>query len=246
MIREANVAGKFVITATQMLESMIQNPRPTRAECSDVANAVLDGTDCVMLSGETANSPYFEQAVRVMAKTCCEAEQVKNYNSLFAAVRRSVILKYDYVSPIESLASSAVKTAIDIGATLIVVLSESGQTARLIAKYRPRSAIICLTNSGSVARQCSGVMAGVHGYVVKSLGDPGNSQETGQQAVLAGIAKEGDKMVIVSGTMHHGKGGNNQIRVEAIQSTRHTTADGASFPKLRSFVVANMQDQAYP
>jgi pyruvate kinase len=161
VIREANIAGKFVITATQMLESMIQNPRPTRAECSDVANAVLDGTDCVMLSGETANGPYFEQAVRVMAHTCSEAESCQNYNALNEAIRRSNVLKYHLMTSSESLASSAVKTAIDINAKLIVVLSETGNTARLVAKYRPPAAIVCLTTNPIVARQASGVYKGM-------------------------------------------------------------------------------------
>merc|ERR1711915_704076 len=91
MIREANIAGKPVVTATQMLESMIVNPRPTRAECSDVANAVLDGTDCVMLSGETANGEHFEAAITIMARTCIEAEQSVNYDSLYQAVRNSTL-----------------------------------------------------------------------------------------------------------------------------------------------------------
>ena len=135
MIREANILGKPVITATQMLESMITNPRPTRAECSDVANAVYDGTDCVMLSGETANGPYFEQAIRVMARTAAEAESSQNFNALFQSIRNSIGRRFT-LSAGESLASSAVKTAIDVSAAFVLVISETGTSARNVAKFR--------------------------------------------------------------------------------------------------------------
>merc|ERR1711957_63787 len=157
MIRKANIAGKPVITATQMLESMIQNPRPTRAECSDVANAVLDGTDCVMLSGETANGEHPTAAVKIMAETCCEAEAALNWDSLYQAVRNSTLAEYGHLSTTASIASSAVKTAIDVDAKAIIVCSESGATAQQVAKFRSGRYVTVLTTSEQVARQCYGV-----------------------------------------------------------------------------------------
>ncbi|CAA7025378.1 unnamed protein product [Microthlaspi erraticum] len=134
MIYKCNFLGKPVVTATQMLESMIKSPRPTRAEATDVANAVLDGTDCVMLSGETAAGAYPELAVRTMAKICVEAESTLDYGDIF---KRIMLHAEVPMSPIESLASSAVRTATSAGATLIMVLTRGGSTARLVAKYRP-------------------------------------------------------------------------------------------------------------
>lgn len=134
MIQKCNYAGKPVITATQMLESMIKNPRPTRAEATDVANAVLDGTDCVMLSGETAAGSFPVEAVKVMTKICKEAEASLDYYSMFKNILKQTAMP---MSPLESLASSAVRTAHKVHASLIVVLTRGGSTARLVAKYRP-------------------------------------------------------------------------------------------------------------
>jgi pyruvate kinase len=136
MVRKCNIAGKPVVVATQMLESMITNPRPTRAECSDVANAVYDGTDAVMLSGESANSPYFEAAVQIMSRTVTNAEQSRNYNVLYQSVSNSILSTYGTMSAGESIASSAVKTALDVGAKLIVIMSDTGKMANYVAKFR--------------------------------------------------------------------------------------------------------------
>ena len=141
MIQSANIQGKPVITATQMLESMTKSPRPTRAEATDVANAVLDGTDCVMLSGETAAGAYPEIAVQTMAKICAEAENFINYGDLF---KRTVEAAPMLMSSLENLAVSAVHTAHSMKATLILVISEGGNTAKLVAKYRPSVPIISL------------------------------------------------------------------------------------------------------
>ena len=213
MIREANIAGKPVVTATQMLESMIVNPRPTRAECSDVANACYDGTDAVMLSGETANGCYFRQAVEIMARTCAESESSVNFGVLYQSVRNSVKKRYQ-LSTSESLASSAVKTAVDTGAKCIVVYSESGATARHVAKFRPGMPIAVLTPSAQVARQCFGTLKGCYAYVVDSLEDTEKlNEEVMRECRIAGIAKVGDPVVIVCGTTF-GKGATNQIKVE--------------------------------
>jgi pyruvate kinase len=139
MIREANIVGKPVLTATQMLESMITNPRPTRAECSDFANAVLDGTDCVMMNGETANGDYSEAAAQIMARIFCEAEAATNFDSLYQPMHSSTEYKFGFLTASESITSSAVKTAIDFQTKGIIVCSESGNTARQVAKFRPVS-----------------------------------------------------------------------------------------------------------
>ncbi|GJP47630.1 hypothetical protein CLOM_g6810 [Closterium sp. NIES-68] len=139
MIHKCNAAGKPVVTATQMLESMTKSPRPTRAEATDVANAVLDGTDAVMLSGETAAGSWPVEAVTVMARICREAEASLDYHSIFKTIMAEAAMP---MSPLESLASSAVRTANKARAVLIIVLTRGGSTAKLVAKYRPPMPIL--------------------------------------------------------------------------------------------------------
>lgn len=217
MIREANIAGKPVVTATQMLESMINNPRPTRAECSDVANAVLDGTDCVMLSGETANGDYSEEAVTVMAKTCCEAENIVKHSALYNSIRNSSIKKYGKLSVSESIASSAVKTATDVNAKIIIVFSHSGSVARLIAKFRPAMPICVLTPSDRVARQVTGILKGAYAFIVDA-GEANNTliRDTCDAMKTAGVAANGDAYVLVMGNTF-GPGATNTVKVQYME-----------------------------
>lgn len=200
MIRKGNIVGKPVVTATQMLESMIGNPRPTRAECSDVANAVLDGTDAVMLSGETANGEYPTAAVKIMADTCVEAESAINNDTLYSAIRNSTLEKFGKLSTSESIASSAVKTAIDIGAKAIVVCSESGATAQQIAKFRAGRPVTVLTTCEQVARQSYGYMKGCKSIIIPSLEETDSAVDSCIASFKAdGICNEGDSIVVVQG-----------------------------------------------
>ncbi|KAJ7092616.1 pyruvate kinase [Mycena epipterygia] len=150
MIAKCNIVGKPVIVATQMLESMTYNPRPTRAEVSDVANAVLDGADCVMLSGETAKGSYPIQSVLMMAETCLLAEAAICYPPLYQEL---IAIQPRPTETAETVAIAAVAAASEQNASAILVLSTSGNTARLISKYRPKIPIITVTRSEQTARQ---------------------------------------------------------------------------------------------
>lgn len=150
MIEKANIAAKPVVTATQMLESMIKAPRPTRAEASDVANAVLDGTDCVMLSGESAGGEYPIQAVTIMSKICVEAEKTINYRRQYNDLKLYTPGPVCTTEAVASAVCSAVLDQKDI--KLIIVLTETGKLARLVSKYRPEVKILGCSSNGSVIR----------------------------------------------------------------------------------------------
>lgn len=139
MISRCNIAGKPVICATQMLESMTVNNRPTRAEVSDVANAVVDGADCVMLSGETAKGKYPVEAIKMMAETTYIAEQSLSYQALFNEMRGLTRVP---TSTSETIALVAVSASLEQRAGAILLMSTSGQTARLVSKYRPQCPIL--------------------------------------------------------------------------------------------------------
>ncbi|OLY82224.1 Pyruvate kinase [Smittium mucronatum] len=149
MIAKCNVAGVPVIVATQMLESMTYNPRPTRAEISDVANAIIDGADCVMLSGETAKGKYPLEAVKMMSETAILAEMSINHLNLYRDLRTAV---HSSLNTTEATCASAVDVSFDQKAKLIICLTTSGESARLLSKYRPDAPILVLTRQPRIAR----------------------------------------------------------------------------------------------
>ena len=140
LIRASNIAGKPVITATQMLESMISSPSPTRAEVTDVANAVYDGSDAIMLSGETSIGKYPVESVSMMSKVALEAEKALPYEAILVEKREHMEHQTD-----DAIAYNSCQTAYQLNADLIVAFTESGSTAARVSKYRPRSEILALT-----------------------------------------------------------------------------------------------------
>jgi len=157
MIEKCNKLGKTVITATQMLDSMIKNPRPTRAEAGDVVNAILDGTDAVMLSGESAKGMYPELAVETMSKICLRTDNAHEHKTISKNLTMS-----------EAIASGTVKTAEDIGAKAIVILAESGETARNIKRLKPNSIVLAITTNLKTANQL-GLSRGVYTTLIDQV-----------------------------------------------------------------------------
>jgi len=222
IIKECNITGKPVITATQMLESMIHNPRPTRAEVADVSNAVYDGTDCVMLSAESAVGKYPVEAVVMMKKICRETEKTLAYRNIYTSLRNMEHQMKEWstlTSITDSVASSAVKTSWDLNASLIIALTESGQTSRLVSKYRPHVAILCVTPHPKVARQ-SLISRGIIPFVFEQSEAPNNETEIEKAIIWAkerNIVLEDEIVVIVAGVVSGVPGSTNMMRVDVVK-----------------------------
>ncbi|KAK6512569.1 Pyruvate kinase [Arthrobotrys musiformis] len=219
MISKCNLAGKPVVCATQMLESMTYNPRPTRAEVSDVGNAVLDGADCVMLSGETAKGNYPEAAVTMMHETCLIAETAINYVSLFNDLRSLTVRPTETN---ETCAIAAVNASLEQQAAAIVVLSTSGNTARLLSKYRPTCPILMVTRNAAAARRAH-LYRGVYPFqypeakpdfsVIVWQEDVDKRLKWGiEEGVKLGLFTKGDVVIAVQG-WKGGLGHTNTLRI---------------------------------
>ena len=211
IIRKGYLAGKQVITATQMLESMIVSPRPTRAEITDVANAIYDGTSAIMLSGETAAGSYPVEAVQTMALIAETTEGNIDYKHDFATRRAA---KHDGVA--DAIAHATVTTAHDLNARAILTVSLKGQTGRLISKYRPACPIICCTLTDRVCRQ----MNLSWGVIPLIIGEKDNTDALFAAAVdaakSASLVAKGDIVAITAGVPLGISGTTNLMKVEKI------------------------------
>ena len=212
MIKATIRAGKPVITATQMLDSMIRNPRPTRAEVSDVANAVFDGTSCVMLSGETASGKYPVEALETMVRTVVAAEQAIDYWGQF---REQHVLSGSGIT--DAITHSCCLTAMDLGAAAILAPTETGYTARVIARYRPSCPIIALFQTEKTRRQLA-ISWSVRPYLT---GFVDSSDRLFSLAVEVarkeGAVQTGDTVVITAGVPIGGSGTTNLIKAQVVR-----------------------------
>ena len=204
MIKRCNEVGKVVITATQMLDSMIKNPRPTRAEVNDVANAILDGTDCVMLSGESAKGKYPVEAVTVMAKVAAKMDPLVN-------VKR--IMDKDDITITSAVARGTADVSEELGAKVIVVATQSGRAARDMRRYFPAATILAITNDEKTANQLV-ISRGVVPYYDNNVETLDSFFELAEKvSVELGLAQSGDVVVATCGEKVFEVGTTNSVKV---------------------------------
>ncbi|MGF9714906.1 MULTISPECIES: pyruvate kinase [Paenibacillus] len=211
MIKKCNQVGKPVITATMMLDSMQRNPRPTRAEASDVANAIFDGSDAVMLSGETAAGKYPVESVLTMARIAERAEQALEHREIF--IRQS---NAQQTTVTEAISQAVANSALDLDAKAILTATESGYTARMVSKYRPKAPIIAVTPDDRVLRRLS-LVWGVMPVKGESCSSTDQLFEHAVDAsVKTGLVSLGDLVIITAGVPVGRSGTTNLIKVHQI------------------------------
>ena len=208
MIRKANELGKPVITATQMLRSMVQNPRATRAEVADIANAVLDGTDALMLSEETAAGDYPLEAVKTMAQVAQETEQILEPRYDLTGQTRSIPAAISF---------AAVSLARDLRVAAFLIPTSSGSTARMIARYRPQHPIIAISPEAQTLKTLCLVWGVVPVAVKRFPSTDVMIQVAQKQALRLGLVKRGDLVAITAGLPLHQPGTTNMITVKAVE-----------------------------
>jgi len=239
MIEKCNRAGKPVITATQMLDSMQRNPRPTRAEASDVANAIFDGTDAIMLSGETAAGKYPVESVMTMARIAERAEAALEYREIFlrqASAQQTTVT--------EAISQAVANSALDLDADAIITSTESGYTARMVSKYRPKAPIIAVTPVEHVMRSLQLVWG-----VIPVLGKPAKTTDemfdiAVNGAVESGLVKLGDTVVITAGVPVGRSGSTNLIKIHTVGDLVAKGQGIGSQSATGKVVVANTPEEA--
>ena len=225
IIRKVYEAGKQVITATQMLDSMMKNPRPTRAEATDVANAIYDGTSAIMLSGETAAGIYPVESLKTMVRIAERTEQDINYRRRFS--ERSTEAIKDVTN---AISHATCTTAMDLNATAILTVSKSGRTARMISKFRPTCPIVACTMTKSVFRQLN-LSWGVTPIIIHENDTTDELFETAVEgAQKNGLVKQGDITVITAGVPLGVSGTTNMIKVQVVG---HILAKGEGINKCK-------------
>ncbi len=208
IIKSANIAGKPVITATQMLESMISSPTPTRAEASDVTNAIFDGTDAVMLSGETAVGSYPLEAVRFLAKTARISEEALDYENILAdglRYRRPVIT--------DAISYASCATAADLSAAAIITATTTGSTALRVARYRPKAPILAFSPKQATVRRLQLVRGVIPRYCVQSNSLDEQVHHIAHQALEEKLIDLGERVIITAGLPLHTAGTTNTLKV---------------------------------